>query len=97
MGEWLDIERFSQPALRCYSRPRLTWQLVHSGGGFNMHYGHGDSVDACGCYVEMCYVILQLCIKSAATTEFCVMRHRRTYDVMFMYKGFKRRVDDFLI
>jgi hypothetical protein len=29
-------------------------QLVHSGGGFNMHYGHGDSVDMCGFYVEMC-------------------------------------------
>jgi len=29
-------------------------------------------------------------IKSAAATEFFVMRHRRKYDEMLMYKGFKK-------
>jgi len=62
-----------------------------------MHYGHGDFVDTRGCYVENVLNYIPNRIKSAAATEFFVMRHTRKYDEMFMYKGFKSRVDDFLI
>jgi hypothetical protein len=52
-------------------------QLVHSGGGFNLHHGHGDSVDTCGCYGNVLYGLLSQ-YEIAAATELCVIGENLT-------------------